>query len=124
MLPQIIYPDEHHTSGKDTPSIASLLIDAASETVLGELPSEEGGDATKDFLDASRILRAYVHHQWAWALTGVHLISNRRHPGLVMEHYDPDTSVHTFKIACPRRQQDEYPRLPSPSTPSLSNSSR
>lgn len=53
----------------------------------------------------------------------VHLISNRRHPGLVMEHYDPTTSVHTFKIAYPRRQQDES-LLSSPSTPSLSSSSR
>lgn len=65
-----------------------------------------------------------IKHQSALGLTGVHPISNRRHPGLVMEHYDPTTSVYTLKIACPRRLQDQSPRLSSPSTPSLSNSSR
>jgi len=41
-----------------------------------------------------------------------------------MEHYDPTTSVHTFKIAHPRRQQDERLQLSSPATPSLSNDSK
>lgn len=104
MLPPIIYQDEHHISRRDSPSLPSLVIDMTSETVLGEPPYEEEGDAAKDFLDASRILRG--------------------HPGLVMEHYDPTTSVHTFKIVSPRRHQDESPRLSSPSTPSLSHSSR
>lgn len=104
MLPPIICQDGHHISRGDSPSLPSLVIDMTSETVLGELPYEEEGDATKDFLDASRILRG--------------------HPGLVMEHYDPTTSVHTFKIVSPRRYQDESPRLSSPSTPCLSHSSR
>ena len=61
MLPPIICQDEHNTSGDDSPSVASLIIDTTSETVFRKLPSEEEGDATKEFLDASRILRAYVH---------------------------------------------------------------
>jgi hypothetical protein len=63
MLPPIIYQDGHHTSRRDSPSLPSLVIDMTSETVLGELPYGEEGDATKDFLDASRILRGYVHHR-------------------------------------------------------------
>jgi hypothetical protein len=61
MLPPIIYQDEHNSSGDDGHSVASLIIDTTSETVFRKLPSEEDGDATKEFLDASRILRAYVH---------------------------------------------------------------
>lgn len=50
--------------GRDGPSsLPSLVIDMTSETALREPPYEEEGDATKDFLDASRILRGYVHHQ-------------------------------------------------------------
>lgn len=64
-----------------------------------------------------------INHINDLRMTDVHPISNHRHPGLVMEHYDPTTSVHTFKIVCPRRHQDESPRLYSPSTPSLSHSS-
>ena len=63
MLPPVIYQDGHHISRRDSPGLPSLVIDMTPETVLGELPYEEGeGDATKDFLDASRILRGYVTH--------------------------------------------------------------
>lgn len=61
MLPPItpiIYQDGHHLSGRDSPTLPSLVIDTTPETVL---PYEEEGDATKDILDASRILRGYVH---------------------------------------------------------------
>ncbi len=57
----IVYQDGHHIPGRCSPSLPSLVIDTTPETVLRELPNEEG-DATKDFLDASRILRGYVHH--------------------------------------------------------------
>ena len=58
MIPPIIYQDGHHISGRDSPSLPSLVIDTTSETML---PYEAEGDATKDFLDASRILRGYVY---------------------------------------------------------------
>jgi hypothetical protein len=63
MLTPIAQQDGHHISGRNSPSHPSLVIDTTPGTVLKELPSEEGGDAAKDFLDASRILRGYVHHQ-------------------------------------------------------------
>jgi len=62
MLTQIVHRDGHHISGRNSPSHPSLVIDTTSETMLKELSSEEEGDAAKDFLDASRILRGYVHH--------------------------------------------------------------
>jgi hypothetical protein len=77
-----------------------------------------------------KLLKSYARAYLILSFSGfefdksVHLISNFSHPGLVMEHYDPTTSVHTFKIAYPRRQHDEYHLLSSPVTPSLSNSSR
>jgi hypothetical protein len=55
MIPPIIYQDGHHISS--SPTLPSLVIDMTSETVLGD---EEEGDAAKDFLDASRILRGFV----------------------------------------------------------------
>jgi hypothetical protein len=73
MLPPSISQDGLHISGKDSSSVASLAINTTAE-VLGKLPSEEEGDATKEFLDPSRILRAYVHHKCALALTDVHLL--------------------------------------------------
>ncbi|KAH9994913.1 hypothetical protein BJV74DRAFT_830429 [Russula compacta] len=102
MLP-VIYQAASRVPSEDSSSIASPVIGATSETVFGTLPSEEEGDVTGACVRASRILRA--------------------HPGLVMEHYDPTTSVHTFKIAYPHTPQDESPLLSSPATPSLSNSS-
>lgn len=62
MLPPILLQDGHYISGRDS-ALPSLVIDTSPEAVLNDLPSEEGGDATKDFLDASRILRGYVRHQ-------------------------------------------------------------
>jgi hypothetical protein len=54
-----------------------------------------------------------------------YIVSDHRHPGLVMEHFDPATSVHTFKIAYPRHLQDGLlQQLSSPATSSLSNGSR
>lgn len=83
MLPPIIYQDGHHISGRDSPSLPSLVIDTNSETVLGELPYEEEGDATKDFLDASRILRGYVHHPSnRFGMNDVHPISNFQIAGI------------------------------------------
>ncbi|KAI0298616.1 hypothetical protein BC826DRAFT_1103109 [Russula brevipes] len=103
MFPLAVHQTEDHTSAKRSSSVASLMIDTTLEAEHDALPSGER-DPTTACLRASQILRA--------------------HPGLVMEHYDPTTSVHTFKIAYRRPQQDEDPLLPSPATPSLSNSSR
>jgi hypothetical protein len=72
----------------------------------------------------ARVYPTYTLSGFGFDNCSVHLISNCSHPGLVMEHYDPTTSVHTFKIAYPRRQHDEYHQLSSPVTPTLSNSSR
>jgi len=63
MLPPILHQDGHYISGRDSAGLPSLVIDTSPETVLNDLPSEGDGDATKDFLDASRILRGYVRHQ-------------------------------------------------------------
>ena len=59
VLPPTISQDRLHVSGKDSPCVASLVIDTTGE-LLGKLPSEEEGDTTEEFLDPSRILRAYV----------------------------------------------------------------
>ena len=59
VLPPIISQDGLHVSGKDSPCVASLVIDTTGE-LLGKLPFEEEGETTEEFLDPSRILRAYV----------------------------------------------------------------
>jgi hypothetical protein len=64
MLPPSISQDGHHISHKGSPSVASLVIDTTTG-VLGKLPSEEEGDTTRELLDASRILSAYVPHEFA-----------------------------------------------------------
>jgi len=127
MFPSDIYRPEDHVTRRDSPSVASLVIDTAPVTVLEEPPLEEEGDTADACLHVSRILRGCVLRPWVLGildLTSVRLISNCSHPGLVMEHYNPTTSIHTFKIAYPRRSPDEYHQFSSPATPSLSNSSR
>ncbi|KAI0305587.1 hypothetical protein B0F90DRAFT_1699272 [Multifurca ochricompacta] len=102
-FPSVIHEDKDHILSHDMPSASCLVVDT---TPVGRglgVPSEEENNATSAFLYASQILRT--------------------HPGLIMEHFDPNTNVHTFKIACPPRPQDESLPYLSPITPSLSNSS-
>lgn len=127
MFPSDFYRPEDRVSSRDSSSFASIVIDTAPETVLEELPLEEEAVTADACLHVSRVLRGCVLRSLVFRHFGfdnVRLISNCSHPGLVMEHYDPTTSVHTFKIAYPRRSPDEYHQFSSPATPSLSNSSR
>ncbi|KAI0268695.1 hypothetical protein BC834DRAFT_968146 [Gloeopeniophorella convolvens] len=93
--------DEDDVLGRGDASELPLSIGSASRGMLAAPPEKE-----KDvgpLLDASEVLRA--------------------HPGLLMEHFDPSTNVHTFKITYPQRSQHEGLQLPSPDTPNLSNGS-
>jgi hypothetical protein len=117
-----IYENEDPISGKHDFSISSEEIDP-SETLLGP---EEEKDTIGAFLHASQILRKYVFlcsQALRRSSRASYVGPNLRHPGLVMEHFDPATSVHTFKVACPRPHDGLSLQLSSPSPSSLSNGS-
>jgi hypothetical protein len=60
MFPPDMYRPEERCSCRDSPSVTSLAIDTAPETVLEEFPSNEGGDVADACLHVSQILRGYV----------------------------------------------------------------
>jgi len=63
MFPPDMYRPEDRFSRRDSPSVTSLVIDTAPETVLEELPSKRG-DAADACLHVSRILRGCVLCPW------------------------------------------------------------
>jgi len=60
MFPSDIYRLEDRLSRRDSPSVASLVIDTTPETVLEEPLLEEEGDTADASLHVSRILRGCV----------------------------------------------------------------
>ncbi|KAH9961359.1 hypothetical protein BC827DRAFT_1204048 [Russula dissimulans] len=103
VFPSSIYEAENRFSDKTSPSITPLVIDTSLGNTFQALSSDEVGDPSDAFLHTSQTLHA--------------------HSGLVMEHVDLTTSIHTFKNAYPQDQLDESPQLSCPATPSLSNGS-
>ncbi|KAI0063639.1 hypothetical protein BV25DRAFT_401595 [Artomyces pyxidatus] len=86
------------------PDALSKLGDVHSELVDVPVVVEVGTDEDdeKILVDTSRLLHS--------------------HPNLVMEHFDPATNVHTFKIAYPPRHHPELARLSQPESMTTSGS--
>ncbi|TFY73708.1 hypothetical protein EWM64_g10304 [Hericium alpestre] len=68
----------------------------------------------RDYLDRERLSPA--QEEWGRSLVDPSRVLRTR-PNVVMDHYDPDTNIHTFKIAYPSRGRSEQEHYGSPKRP-------